>query len=155
MKKSLCLFLCIYSFIPALAFGCFAPKPEQVVAPEILVKKAESIYLGEAIGASAKGIVDFKVVETLKGKKKNKIHIEAMLGTLKDTDFNKHEQVEFWQPSGGRMQIEPSCDINPHFEKGKKYLLVMGKPYHVKSFELILDKNDKWLKEVKGYLQAK
>lgn len=152
MRKSLCLFLYISILIPAFAFGCFAPKPEQVFEPEILVKKAENIYLGEAIGASVKGLVDFKVVETLKGKKKNKIQIKAMLGTLKDTDFQKHEQVEFWQPSGGRMQIEPSCDINPHFEKGKKYLLVMSEPYHVKSFELILDKNDKWLKEVKGLL---
>lgn len=137
------------------AFCCFAPKPEQTVPIEKLVQRTGEIYLAEAIEKDQKGKIYFKVIETLKGSKKSTFLLEGVLSSdANGTDFDHHNRKDFWLPSGGRSQIEPSCEIIPTFQHGKKYLIFASKPYHFKSFELIESvDNDEWIKKVKKQLK--
>ncbi len=149
------LFFLLFS---SVALCCFTPKPEQVSLPEELVSRVRQIYLAEVIERDPKGFVQFKVIETLKGKKKSSFRLEGALSESESdsgTDFYKHTREDFWTKSGGRMQIEPSCQITPSFSVGKKYLVFVDKPYHLKSFELISSvDSDAWLKKVRDLLKG-
>lgn len=138
----------------ATAVACFAPNPDQTSTPEELVKRTKQIYLAIALKQDQKGPVQLSVVETLKGPKKSKIQIQGLLSEFTGNDFAAHSQPEFWETNGGRMLVEPSCQINPAFSKDKKYLVFVDKPYHVKSFELIEDvEKDAWLKKIRSILK--
>ncbi|WII72745.1 hypothetical protein QJS83_02530 [Bdellovibrio sp. 22V] len=141
-------------FLPGVIWACFAPKPEQVADPVVLIKRTNNIYLAEALG-SLDGKVDFKVIERIKGKKREKFQVPALITEETGTDFKAHTLESFWSKSGGRGQIEPSCEIVPNFQKGKKYLVFLDKPYHLKSFELIETDGDVWLKKVREKAKPK
>ena len=145
----------IFIMFSSMALCCFAPKAEQVSTPEKLVKRVNKIYLAEVVENSSKSF-QFKVIETLKGKKKSNFRIDGVLAeSNSETDFDKHSKEDFWGKSGGRMQVEPNCQITPSFSIGKKYLVFMDKPYHLKSFELITSvDSDEWLKKVKEILKS-
>lgn len=147
------LFVLLFS---SVALCCFAPKPEQVSVPEELVSRVRRIYLAEAVERDSKGFIQFKVIETLKGKQKSSFSIEGVLSESESgADFDRHLREDFWTKSGGRMQIEASCQITPSFSVGKKYLVFADKPYHLKSFELIASVDaDAWLKKVKELLKS-
>jgi hypothetical protein len=136
-------FLCICLTETLLA--CFAPKQEQIVSTQDLVKRTKDIYLAEASGAESKQTV-FKVLKTLKGKQIDAFKLESsIIMSENETDFHRHTDKSFWEPSGGRVQIGADCKLSMSFQKGKKYVIFYNKPYHFKSFELIESDNDIWL----------
>lgn len=146
--------VCLFMIVPVLAWGCFAPKPDQVAAPEVLIKRSKNIYLADAFESSG-AKVDFKVIEILKGKRRTRFQISGAFADEVGTDFNGHRLESFWSKSGGRVQIEPNCEIVPNFQKGKRYLIFLDKPYHFKSFELIENGDDAWLKKVRAEVKSK
>lgn len=154
MKILLSSIFCVLLVAPTVSFGCFAPKPEQVAVAEVLIKRTKDIYLAEAV-QSSNGKIDFRVVERLKGKNRTAFSISGLLTDEASTDFKGHKLESFWSKSGGRGQIEPSCEIVPSFQKGKKYVIFLDKPYHVKSFELIESDSDTWLKKVRTEAKVK
>ncbi len=65
------------------------------------------------------------------------------------------EHFEHHSIAGARLDNEQDCEIHPSFAVGQTYLMFIDKPYHRKSFELIMRTNgnsltqDKWLQYVK------
>lgn len=144
----------LFQFFPILALCCFAPKSEQSTDVVTLIKRTNNIYLAEAVNLS-NGKFDFKVLEKIKGKIRDKFQVRALISDETGTDYNSHKLESFWSKSGGRMQVEPSCEIIPNFQKGKKYLVFLDKPYHLKSFEIIVTDGDEWLKKVREESKSK
>ncbi|WP_136078218.1 hypothetical protein [Pontiella desulfatans] len=64
--------------------------------------------------------------------------------------FNFHSDPLFWEQNQARLYVDEGRRIQPSFCTGCNYLIFLGHPYHVRSFERIIDtKNDKWLVYVK------
>lgn len=71
---------------------------------------------------------------------------------LQNDDFNHHSDEVFWSATGGRTGIEADCQIRPSFEVGSTYLVLLGPDIHVKAFEKIEGRNDRWLSFVIEHL---
>lgn len=142
--------------ISSSVFACFVPRPEQMESIDKLVSRTKNIYLAEAISRNSDGFISFNVHDTLKGKSIKTFQIHAVLiEKSTDTDFDLHKSPDFWRASGGRAEIEPSCQLVATFRKGKMYLIFADIPYHFKSFEQIDSDKDTWLKRVREELKKK
>ena len=124
-----------------------------------LISRTNQIILAKVVSAeiSENGnevSYKFKTIKLLKG---NHLETFEILGYPLFEDevksFNHHNSEDFWTNHGGRVNGWTDCEIHPGFAVGLKYLVFMGKPYHVKSFELIYGTNDKWLLYVEGKLK--
>ena len=158
MKAALATVLSVLSFP---AFGCFAPPPEQVTAPEDLIQRTENIVLAEVIEAkSPLGTYEvtytFQTVRTLKGDVSGEFQITGYpsIGEGSNRNFDHHNDEGFWSSGAGRSPNHTDCAIHPTFSVGGTYLVFLDHPYHVKSFEAIIrthgdsEKRDKWLRYV-------
>jgi hypothetical protein len=157
--------------IVALLFGallvsdglaCVLPPPEQYVPSKELIKRTRHIVLAEVTKAEVVGddevLYTFKRIEVLSGAVADTFQFRgrpAIWGG--DTDnFDHHFDPSFWKNNRGRTPNYEDCLIHPGFSVGGTYLLFIDKPYHVKSFELIIriygdnSTKDKWLQ----YVQA-
>jgi hypothetical protein len=144
------------------ALACYLPPPEQYVPPKELIKRTRNIVLAEVTKAEV--VKDFEVLYTFKT-------LEVLSGAVAETflfrghpaiwdgdtsNFNHHFDPLFWENMAGRTPNYTDCQIYPGFSVGGTYLLFLDKPYHIKSFELIIrihgDRSikDKWLQ----YVQA-
>ncbi len=147
------------------AWACFAPPESAMIPLEEMVKMNDNIYVAEVVGVgkSAKvigtttSIFKFKVVETLKGKPVTKIQIEAYQakGDKSASDFNGHKDQDFWSNNtSGRLINDASCDVQPTFKKGTRYLIFPHQPYTYKSLEIVKNDDDMFLKKVRELLAA-
>jgi hypothetical protein len=142
--------------------ACYVPPPEQHVPPKELMARTQNIVLAQV--TSAELVRDYEVLYTFK-------RITNLSGATKDTfqllgypaiwegensNFNHHFDPAFWSDTRGRTPNDTDCQIHPSFSVGGTYLLFLDKPYHVKSFEIIIRTNgdkstkDKWLQYVEN-----
>lgn len=155
MIKQLTAALIIFCSLESEA--CFVPPAEQLVDPEVLIKRTNNIVLATVRSAEMKGDgyeiqYTFETEEVFKGSAKSKFNLIG--STLYEGGlrlFNNHQEEQFWENSGGREFNDTDCQIHPAFAVGATYLLFLDKPYHRKSFERIVhingenNVNDKWL----------
>lgn len=99
-------------------------------------------------------LLDFKVLEVLKGEKKESIKIRGMIiaenKRVNYMSFQQKHNDRFNLRTDGSSQILPSCEIVQSYLFGEKYLVFIDGPSHFKSNELIEDPEvDSWYKFVK------
>src|SRR6218665_2711574 len=90
---------------PFIAQACFAPKAEQFSAVEDLVQRSSNIYLALAKSKTKSGLVEFKVIEKIKGTKLSFTIAGVFSESGTQTDFDRHRAKAFWGPSGGPAQV--------------------------------------------------
>lgn len=135
--------------------ACFTPKPDQISTPEDLIARTSEIHLAKAQRSVESGLVEFEVIETLKGKNVPKFHLRGHLQLGQSgSDFNRHRLDDFWMGSGGRASIGSDCQLTVSFTKEGTYLIFVNRPFHFKSFELIESPDDLWLLRVRKELSA-
>ncbi|QDK45926.1 hypothetical protein DOM22_12575 [Bdellovibrio sp. ZAP7] len=142
------------------AWACFAPPQSAMVPLEEMVQSNENIYVAEAVhvGRTARvPVFKFKVIETLKGKSVSTMKIEGH--RAKDeksfSDFDGHKDETFWSNNtSGRLINDPSCEVQPTFTKGTRYLIFPKQPYTYKSFEIVKTNDDKFLQKVRELVIA-
>lgn len=147
--------------------ACEAAPPEQIVPATELVKRTKTILLARVTSAIYNGdsdavIYTFQSVKALKGHPEETFTISGVPleweGSL--SNFNHHNDKAFWQDTGGRSYHSVDCEIHPSFSVGATFLIFLDKPYHNKSFELIIrthgnaDVRDKWLSWVESQTKA-
>ena len=96
-------------------------------------------------------IATLMVIEDLKGLGDERLHLPSSNFRFPNAqnDFAAHEDDAFWSGSTiGRVGYDDDCKIAINFDAGQTYLVFVG-PFHVKAFELILQKNDRWLSFVR------
>ena len=143
------------------AWGCYTPPPEQLTAPEQLIERTERIVLAKVVEAKVTSdsyniLYTFETVRSLKGRVPNRFELPGYPAIWEGDNrrFNDHTDDRFWVAHGGRSSNDTDCQIHPSFSVGGTYLVFLDKPYHVKSFEIIIrthggpDKQDKWLQYV-------
>ncbi|MGZ3691101.1 MAG: hypothetical protein ACXVAX_06345 [Pseudobdellovibrio sp.] len=125
-----------------------------------LIKNSPDIYLADASEYSKENeAFTFKIVEVIHGEKKETVTVSGVPldPTSKDSDFlnkntsdfNSHKSPQFWDNIiTGRTVFGSDCRLNPTFQLGRRYLLIMNEPYQTKSFELINSKRDQWYQHV-------
>ena len=96
-------------------------------------------------------IVALIVTEDLKGKGEERLYLPS--GKFRfpnaQNDFSAHDDDAFWRDNTvGRVGYDDDCRIAINFDAGRTYLVFVG-PFHVKGYELILQKNDRWLSFVR------
>ena len=98
----------------------------------------------------------FEALEILKGGKHSKFEILGYSGLKGDESYESHTNDLFWKKMGGRTSNHfASCVTMPNFDIGYNYLVFVDKPYHRKSFELIVDEEDKWLQYVRDKVKER
>jgi hypothetical protein len=141
----------------ASAIACDFPPPEQITPAPDLVKRTKTIVLARVISAEYKtNSVDytFQTISAQKGTPSSKFTIsgESLISGDWLTTYNHHTDERFWGNHFGRSPNYPDCEIHPSFSVGATFLVFLERPYHIKSFELIIrthgDKKDAWLKWV-------
>ncbi|QLY24123.1 hypothetical protein [Bdellovibrio sp. KM01] len=142
------------------AWACFAPPQSAMVPLEEMVKSNENIYVAEAVHVSRTArlpVFKFKVVETLKGKSVPTLKIEGHRAKDKESlsDFDGHKDENFWNKNtSGRLINDPSCEVQPTFTKGTRYLIFPKQPYTYKSLEIVKTNDDKFLQKVRELIIA-
>ena len=143
------------------SFACLMTPPAQFTPPDELIARTENIALARVVRADAASngwevLYTFETTKQLKGTHRKAFQIlggEAIWETSNHR-FNEHFDEAFWNDHNGRVFHGTSCRIRPGFAVGGTYLIFLDKPYHSKSFEMILikdgpaDKKDKWLQYV-------
>ena len=160
MKQLLPAFLAAISFP---AWGCFAPPPEQRTDPDELIDRTENIVLAKVIEAKTMAnfydvLYTFETARVLKGHALSRFDLSGYPAIWEGENrrFDDHGDNQFWLPHGGRSSSDTDCQIHPTFSVGGTYLVFLDKPYHVKSFEIIIrthgdpDTRDKWLQYVES-----
>lgn len=144
------LFL-LFALFSHFSFSCDEQPTIHSVHPDELISRTSQIVLAKVVSASISengNEVNYKF-ETIKVLKGSPIESFEILGyplfEEEITSFDHHNSEEFWTNYGGRVYGWTDCEIHPGFSVGLKYLVFMGKPYHVKSFEIIYHNKDKWL----------
>lgn len=156
LTTALMLFLTVHECL-----ACIATPVAQYTPPDELITRTENIALAEVVRADAASngwdvLYTFKTVKQLKGDAKPAFQIlgRANFGDMSNWRFNEHFDEDFWDDRAGREFHDTACRIRPGFTVGGTYLVFLDKPYHSKSFEMILmtegaaDKKDKWLQYV-------
>jgi len=89
-------------------------------------------------------------VEVLKGKASPTYEFLSFGSKESDYDFNGHTEKNFWKKSIGRSEW-PCCICGPDhkFLSGRVYLYFPDKLGAMKSAEVILKSNDRWLEYVR------
>jgi len=145
------------------ALGCEVQPPEQYTPPDDLISRTNNIVLAKVVGAEMQSdgysvLYTFQIVERLKGQIADRFQISGYPSIWEGENrrFNDHSDKEFWLNSGGRSANDTDCQIHPTFSVGGIYLVFIDRPYHVKSFEIIIrthgDK-DKWLQYVESHIR--
>ncbi|QBG47669.1 hypothetical protein EGM51_09780 [Verrucomicrobia bacterium S94] len=160
MKKYIIL-LSIISLIPKLGLACFSTPPEQITPPDELIQRSKRIVLATVVSAEFiekdyDVIYTFKVDEKLKGEVKEQFTVigRPLIWDGEAKMFDHHKEPSFWKNQGGRLFHDTDCEIYPSFSVGATYLVFLDKPYHRKSFELIIRTHgnpkirDSWLSYV-------
>ena len=160
MKKFLATLLLVAPF-PVSA--CFAPPAQQLVPPDELIARTQNIVLAKVVEAEVQGdayevTYTFKTIRSLKGSASETFQIAGYPAIWEgaNENFNHHSDEEFWSKSSGRLSSDTDCEIHPEFSVGGTYLVFLDKPYHRKSFEIIVrtggkaDMRDKWLQYVES-----
>lgn len=148
------------------ALACFAPPESAMIPLEEMVKRNDNIYLAEAVSVSKpaktlkspSNIFKFKVVETIKGKAVESLKIEGYRAKDNNeiSDFNGHKDEMFWSNNtSGRLINDPSCQVQPTFAKGTRYLIFPLQPYTYKSLEIVKTNDDMFLQKVRELVAAK
>jgi hypothetical protein len=141
----------------ASALACSITPPEQITPAADLVKRTKTIILARVISAECKtNSVDytFQTISALKGTPPPEFIIsgEPLIWGDWLTDYNHHTDERFWGNHFGRSPNDTDCKIRPSFSVGAIFLVFLERPYHIKSFELIIrthgDQKDAWLKWV-------
>lgn len=144
------LFL-LFALLSHFSFSCDQQSTEHSEHADDLISRTNQIILAKAVSASISEngnevSYKFKTIRVLKG---NILESFEILGYPLFEDevksFNHHNSEDFWTNYGGRVHGWTDCEIHPGFSVGLMYLVFMGKPYHVKSFEVIYGTKDKWL----------
>jgi hypothetical protein len=146
--------------------SCSDTPPEQIVPASELIKRTKTIVLAKVTSAkigkdSHTVIYTFKTIEALKGAPQKTFTISGfpMMWEGELTDFDHHNNKEFWKNFGGRSDHDTDCEIHPSFSVGATFLIFLEPPYHKKSFELVIrthgDKQtrDKWLSWVEAQIR--
>jgi len=151
-----------------MACACFSTPQEQIVADEELISRTKTIVLATVIKAELTEDnqnsvrFHFTKVRTLKGDSPQHFTIDGDSAAHGDPldDFYGHSKPSFWESGGGRSWHDTDCAIHPTFAVGGTFLIFLDKPYHRKSFELILrspdaapEVQDKWLKWVESHIR--
>lgn len=143
----------------ATAWACFATPEEQIVPAKELIDRTKTIVLAKVERAEVLGEDSisvryyFREIRSLKGDSPERFTIDgvssAYTGPL--DDFEHHYSEAFFENSGGRSWHDTDCVIYPSFAVGGTFLIFLEKPYHRKSFEIIIRTHggegvrDKWL----------
>lgn len=148
--RLLLVFICSSSFV----FACEVPPKEQNTPDEELIHRTKNIVLAQVVSAQLQAnssvVYQFKIAEIIKGTSAETL--ELVGGPLWPGNM---EHFEHHSIAGARLDNEQDCEIHPSFAVGQTYLMFLDKPYHRKSFELIMRTNgnsltqDKWLQYVK------
>ena len=141
--------------------ACRATPAVQYTPPDELISRTTNIALAEVVRADAASngwdvLYTFKTIKPFKGNIEPAFQIlgSANFGDMSNWRFNEHFDEGFWDDRAGREFHDTACRIRPGFTVGGTYLVFLDKPYHSKSFEMILmtegsaDKKDKWLQYV-------
>ena len=144
----------IFLFSSSLALACSAPPAVQNTPDDELISRTKNIVLARVISAQLQEngsvLYKFKTEEVIKGKAE--ITFEIVGGPMWASDM---EHFEHHSIQGARLGNGPDCKIHPSFAVWHTYLVFLDKPYHRKSFELIIrtggspSVQDKWLQYVK------
>lgn len=150
---------------PTAAQACSAPPPELTKPYRDLVRDSEQIVLARA------GLPDyvagelrpaFDTVDVLKGDVPEHFVLESRVGfdpspwgalplpyAGKDSDFNGHRDIAFWDQGLTRQWNDTDCVMRPQFKLGETYLLFVDHP-HWAAYELIYREDDLWLQAVRN-----
>ncbi len=152
-----------------VALACFSTPQEQIVSDAELVKRTKTIVLArvekaELLGEDSISVrYHFRKIKNLKGDAPERFTIDGISSVYGDSldDFDGHRKEVFWENGGGRSWHDTDCVIYPSFAVGGTFLIFLEKPYHRKSFELILrshdadeELRDKWLSWVETHTKA-
>ncbi len=152
-------------FISSSAYSCSVPPRLQSVPALELINRTNNIVLATVFRAELQDdglLYTFKDVRVLKGTAYEGLSIlGAPLFNNGLNSFNNHKDKEFWTNYGGRVFNGTDCEIRPPFVVGLTYLLFLDKPFHTKSFELIIRTHgsesvkDQWLQYVEKHIPNK
>ncbi|MGY0559104.1 MULTISPECIES: hypothetical protein [unclassified Lysobacter] len=158
MKSQIALVLLLAS---QRSLACLVTPPPQHTPPDELIARTENIALAKVVreDAASNGwdiLYTFETIKQLKGEHRKAFQIlgDSAIWEASNHRFNDHFDENFWNDYNGRESHDTSCRIRPGFAVGGTYLIFLDKPYHSKSFEMILvregpvDKKDKWLQYV-------
>ena len=154
---------CVWS---SIALACYEAPKDQFVPVDVLIQRSSRIVLATAVRADLQsdgGVrYRFRTVERLAGKVDATFELDGSGATEGEaTDFKHHRGSAFWKDTSGRTWHHNSCSISPSFNVGSTYLIFLDRPYHRKSFELIIRTHgnketiDLWLQYVRSNLVAK
>ena len=141
------------------AWACFATPEEQIVPAKMLLDRSRTIVLAkvekaEILGRDSISVrYHFREIRSLKGDAPETFTIDGVSSAYGDSldDFEHHYSEDFWADAGGRSWNDTDCVIYPSFAVGGTFLVFLDKPYHRKSFEIIIRTHggegvrDKWL----------
>jgi hypothetical protein len=160
MKKYISI-LSIILLIPTLSLACFSTPPEQITPQDELIQRSKRIALATVVSAEFiekdyDVVYTFKVEKILKGEVEKQFTIigRPLIWDGEARMFDHHKDPSFWENQGGRLFHDTDCEIYPSFSVGATYLVFLDKPYHRKSFELIIRTHgtpkirDSWLSYV-------
>ena len=102
-------------------------------------------------------IVTLMVIEDLKGKGAERLYLPSSQFRFPNAqnDFAAHNDDAFWSNNMiGRVGYDDDCRIAINLDAGQTYLVFVG-PFHVKGYELVVEKNDRWLSFVRERIGVK
>lgn len=170
MKRSpllISILLCIAGTVTAWA--CFTTPAEQIVPAKELIDRTKTIVLVQVVKAELLGqdTLDvryfFREIQSLKGDAPETFYMDGVSVVYSNPldHFEHHYDYGFWEDRGGRSWHNEACVINPSFAVGGIFLIFLEKPFHRKSFELIIrthggvGERDKWLSWVEEQIKTK
>jgi hypothetical protein len=121
-----------------------------------LIRGSSEIYWAKAVSASEQDeTVTFKVIEVMRGEKKETVVLDGKLASDTDVDskndYKSHRDPKFWDSSfEGRTKFDKMCRLNPQFTIGERYLILNKKPNQPKSFEIVKSSRDQWYQLVRN-----
>jgi hypothetical protein len=143
--------------ISSTAWACRVPKPGVNMEYDELIRKADTIALVRLqTSVSSKenephpSKFTLETVEVIKGTASPSYEFLSFGQKESDNDFTAHTDKKFWKKPVGRSEW-PCCICGPDhvFLAGRIYLYFPDKLGAMKSAEVILKSNDRWLKYVR------
>ena len=143
--------------------ACRATPVRQLIAPDVQVRLATDVALGQVISATPLGGEQveyrFLALEQLAGPARK---VFTVIGSPdrygKDSAFDGHADSAFWTRAGGRVMHGTDCVIHPSFVVGNSYLVFIDASPTQRSYEKIdmvgdaVNQDDKWLIYVRDQL---
>ncbi len=157
-KRSALVFFFVALWISCAAWACRVPKPGVGMDHDELISAANTIVLVrlQATSTSKKDEPYFskytlETVEVIKGKASPFYEFMSYGSKESGSDFAGHTEKEFWKKPIGRSGW-PCCVCGPNhaFLSGRNYLYFPDKLGAMKSAEVILKGNDRWLEYVRS-----